>query len=298
MDLLGSDSQKLKQGAKISDNEFRKFAEFIYALLGIFIPPKRRYLLENHLGVRLSVLGLDSFTQYLDYLCHAPGRKQELNKFIEKVTTHETSFYRDITQLDNFREKVLAPLLAKKSKAGTKKLRIWSAGCSTGEEPYTLAIMVADMLGTGISQWNVSITATDISTAVLEKARKGVYGKRCFQTMPNAVPDRFFIEDGPRYQVRSCVREQVKFEQLNLNDQEAMKQVVSSDIIFCRNVIIYFDDAMKRRLAQSFHDNLVPGGFLLLGHSENLYNISRTFIPVPGMESPVYKKGGRRESFG
>ncbi len=298
MGLLDSDSLKLKQGAKISEDEFRKFADFIYTLLGIFIPEKRRYLLENRLGVRLGVLGLNSFSQYLDYLCHAPGKKEELDKFIEKVTTNETSFYRDISQLDSFREKILAPLFARKLKAGEKTLRIWSAGCSSGEEPYTLAIMIADMLGAGVAQWDMKITASDISAAVLEQARKGVYGKYCFRTTPSDIRERFFVEDGPRYQIRPDVRELVNFEQLNLNDQVAMKRVARSDIIFCRNVIIYFDDAMKKRLIQSFYDNLVPDGFLLLGHAETLHNLSRTFVPVPSMGSPVYKKGGSRESIG
>ncbi|MBU1248202.1 MAG: protein-glutamate O-methyltransferase CheR, partial [Proteobacteria bacterium] len=130
MALLQSDSLMLKRGAKISDEEFRDLAKYIYELLGIEIPEKRRYLLENRLGTRLDALSLKSFSEYLAYLHHDPGNVAEMDQLINQITTNETSFYRDMVQLENFRDKVLKPLLAKRMASGTKTLRIWSAGCS------------------------------------------------------------------------------------------------------------------------------------------------------------------------
>lgn len=295
MGLLTSNNLTLKRGAKISDKEFRDLADFIYSLLGIAIPDKRRYLLENRLGSRLEALSLKSFGEYFTYLKHDSGGSAEVDELVEKVTTNETSFFRDMTQMQGFKDKLLGPLLVEREKAGTRSLRIWSAGCSSGEEPYTLAILLFDLLGARLSKWRITITATDVSTSVLEHAKKGVYARYALKTTPPDLAARYFDEDGPRYLLKPEIKKIVRFNRVNLNDLAAMKSMPPSDFIFCRNVIIYFDDDMKKRLMGAFHDNLVPGGSLLLGHSETLHTITRVFTPLPDMGSPVYRKDGARK---
>ncbi|HDQ41090.1 MAG TPA: protein-glutamate O-methyltransferase CheR [Desulfonatronum sp.] len=275
---------------RIAEDDFSRLRDFIYAQCGIYIPDNRRYLLENRLANRLKTLNLKGFGEYFFYLKYDHGHRQELPRLFEVITTNETSFFRNTSQLKVFQERILPGILEKNRKSGCKNLHIWSAGCSTGEEPYTLAIIVREVLKLELPAWNVRITANDLSESVLGAARRGVYSDYSLRTTPKDIVKKYFIEEAGRFKIHQDLKSLVTFGQLNLNDRMQLKMVPRSDIIFCRNVIIYFDDAMKKRTLSAFYDNLVPGGALFIGHSESLHHISRTFKPTHHPGGIVYFK--------
>lgn len=290
MAALFSDSISMRKAVGISDEEFTQLRDFIYDQSGIFIADNRKYLVENRLAGRLKELNLKTYGEYYYFLRYDTGRRQELSKLFESVTTNETSFFRNPPQLRVFKEKVLAEVLDEQRKKGMKRLNIWSAGCSTGEEPYTLAIILHEALGSEISSWRIKITANDLSEAVLQAARKGIYNEYTLRTTPKELVTKYFDKDDIAYRIKPEVKRLVSFGPINLSDRLAVKRIERSQIVFCRNVIIYFDDDMKKRVISSFYDNLLPGGFLLIGHSESLHNISRAFTPVHHPGAIVYKK--------
>jgi chemotaxis protein methyltransferase CheR len=287
---LFAKSMSLSKENKISDEEFRKLRDFVYEQCGIFVPDNRTYLMENRLSNRLKTLNLKSYDEYYHYLLYDPGKKQELNRLFEVITTNETSFYRNPPQIKVFQDFVLREIVDRQRKLGPKKLRIWSAGCSTGEEPYTVAIVLHELLGSEIGSWDIVITANDLSERVLVSARKGVYSDYALRTTPPEIIDKYFERDGRMFRVRADVKRLVCFGQINLNDRAQIKRVERSQIVFCRNVIIYFDDEMKKQVISAYYDNLLPGGYLLIGHSESLHNISRVFKPIHHPGAIVYKK--------
>jgi len=275
---------------RVSNDEFTQLRDFIYEQSGIWIAETRKYLVENRLGNRLKELNLKNFGEYYYYLRFDPNRRSELPKLFEVITTNETSFYRNPPQLQVFQEKVLKVELDKLRAARTKKLRIWSAGCSTGEEPYTLAMILNEVLRTELPTWDIKITANDLSEAVLATARKGVYSEYALRTTPKEIIDRYFKKVGAEYHVEPKLKNLISFGPVNLSDKMMLRRVERSHIIFCRNVIIYFDDEMKRQVIESFYDNLLPGGCLLIGHSESLHSISRAFKPEHHTGTIVYRK--------
>lgn len=283
-------SSPFAKDVKISDEEFHRLRDFIYAQCGIFIGENRKYLVENRLAGRLRELSLKTYDEYYNLLRFDVNRRAELSKLFEVVTTNETSFYRNPPQLQIFQEVVLRQATDQLRKEGKKKLRIWSAGCSSGEEPYTIAIILHELLRQEVSTWDIKITANDLSEAVLFAARRGVYGEYALRTTPRDIVTKYFAKDGVNYKIEPRLKQLVSFGQINLNDKLQLSRVERSHIVFCRNVIIYFDDDMKRRVIGAFYDNLLPGGALLIGHSESLHNISRAFKPEHHKGSIVYRK--------
>ena len=279
-----------RKDLQISDEEFLLLRDFIYQQCGIFIAENRKYLVENRLSNRIKELNLKSYNEYYNFLRFDGSRKQELNKLFEVVTTNETSFFRNPPQLEVFQRVVLAEALEQCRKSGQKKLRIWSAGCSTGEEPYTLAIILHETLKNDIGNWDIKITANDLSEAVLAAARRGIYNEYALRTTPKEMVDRYFHKDGNVYKLDAALKRLVSFGQINLSDKEQLKRVEKSQIVFCRNVIIYFDDDMKRKVINAFYDNLQPNGVLLIGHSESLHNISRAFQLEHHKGTILYRK--------
>lgn len=266
--------------------------DFIYKQCGIFIAENRKYLVENRLSNRIKALNLKSYHEYYNYLRYDTSRGTELNKLFEVVTTNETSFFRNPPQLEIFQKSVMPGILDKCRSAGRKKLRIWSAGCSTGEEPYTLAIILHELLKGEIAGWDIKITANDLSEAVLAAAQRGVYNEYTLRTTPKNLVETYFLKDGQQYKILPEVKRLVSFGQINLNDKAQLQRVEKSQIVFCRNVIIYFDDEMKRKVISAFYDNLEVNGALLIGHSESLHNISRAFHMEHHKGTIVYRKLG------
>lgn len=279
-----------QRDVRVSDTEFIQLRDFLYQQCGIFIAENRKYLVENRLSSRLRELGLRSFGEYYNYLRYDANRASEMNKLFESMTTNETSFFRNGPQLDVFRDKVLVPLLNELRAKGQKKLRIWSAGCSSGEEPYTLAIILHEVLKQELSSWDIKITANDLSLAMLASARRGLYNDYAVRTTSADMLAKYFTKEGGLYRIAPAMQRLVSFGQINLSDKMQLAKVERSHIVFCRNVIIYFDDEMKRSVINAFYDNLLPGGYLLIGHSESLHNISRAFKPEHYAGSIVYRK--------
>ena len=279
-----------RKDLQISDEEFLQLRDFIYQQCGIFIAENRKYLVENRLSNRIKDLNLKSYNEYYNFLRFDASRKTELNKLFEVVTTNETSFFRNPPQLEVFQKNVLPDILDQCRQKGQKKLRIWSAGCSTGEEPYTLAIILHEVLRSEIHSWDIKITANDLSEAVLAAARRGIYSEYALRTTPKSIVDTYFVKEDSVYKIKPELKDLVSFGQINLSDKEQLRRVDKSQIVFCRNVIIYFDDEMKRKVINAFYDNLEVNGALLIGHSESLHNISRAFQLEHFKGTIVYRK--------
>ena len=290
MDKPSFGSLTLRRKPKISDMEFKQLRDFIYKISGIYIQERRKYLIESRLGNRLNELGLEAFSEYLKILTSPTTRDKELDKLFEQITTNETSFFRDLKQLDAFRNFVLDYWLKKQEAANRKQINIWSAGCSSGEEPYTLAMMLHETLKMGIIGWRAKIIARDLSPAMIVKAKRGVYSEYAFKTTPEDMKKKYFLPDASGFKVHPKVQKLCDFGLINLNNDTAIKRIPPSQIIFCRNVIIYFDDEMKKRVLQSFYDNLVPGGFLVLGHSESIHKYNTPFKPIIKIGGVFYQK--------
>ena len=269
--------------------EFRLVRDAVYGVSGILIQEELKFLLERRLASRLEVLGLPDFTTYYRHLCSGSVGREELDTAVELLATHETYFFREPVQLEAFRRELLPRLHARK--LSTRRLQLWSAGCSTGEEPYTLAMLILD---SGLfAGWDIQIFATDLSRRVLATARRGEYGPASLRSTPESAIDRHFERIGDRVQVNPEVRDLVTFGNVNLLDPNARTLVPASDVVFCRNVMIYFDTAARTRLIQGIYERLVPGGYLLLGHSENLLHWSTDFELVHLKGDLVYRRPER-----
>lgn len=281
--IFGADPEYL-----MSDEEFRLVRDLVYDHCGIFFNNESKYLLEKRLSRRLVLLNLASYKDYYHLLKYDIRKDQELSDLMDLLTTNETYFFREDFQLKAFTDEIIPEVVALKEKKGDRTLRIWSAGCSTGEEPYTIGMLLM-----GISRlrgWRVEIIGTDISQRVLQQARKGVYGKSSFRATDTKYVERFFREENGNYRINDEIRELVTISQLNLFDHRRLALLGNMDIIFCRNVIIYFDLPAKKKVIETFHNSLHPSGFLLLGHSESLMNISTLFTLRHFKNDMVYQR--------
>ena len=269
---------------KLTPEEYQRLADFIYRDTGLRYPEEKRYFLDRRVEKRMKDLGMLSFNQYLNYLKGSPAGG-ELQALINAITVNETYFFRDYGQLKCFAEEVLPLILKELSPAAVK---VWSAGCSTGEEPYTLAIILREMLGgTGTG---FEVHATDIDTGALAAAQAGVYGERSVKDVPHAYLNRYFDRTAGGYAVRPEIKKHVKFYRLNLSSPGEMAAMSGFHAIFCRNVLIYFDDRSRRVAAESFYRALVPGGYIFLGHSEFMGRISSLFAVRRFKWGIVYQK--------
>lgn len=272
----------------MSSEEFRLLRDFVYQYCGLHFAEESKYLLEKRLAKRLQHHRLKNFKDYYYLLRYNANKDQELVELVNLLTTNETYFFREDFQLKTFADEILPELKARKEASGDRRIRIWSAGCSTGEEPYTLAMLVLD--SPEFDDWQVDIIGTDISQRVLQVARKGVYSESSFRSTPATYRDRYFQPYENKYRIDDEVKKLVSISHLNLFDAPRVSLLGRMDAIFCRNVIIYFDLAAKKRVIDSFHQRLRPGGFLLLGHSESLMNISTAFQLRHFTHDMVYQK--------
>jgi len=275
----------------MSDDEFLLIRDCIYGHCGIFFDINSKYILEKRLSRRLTDLDLHSFYDYYHYLKYNRSKDQELTDIMDVLTTNETYFFRESFQLKAFTDEIIPELIKVKSARSNRSLRIWSAGCSTGEEPYTIAMLLSDI--PELKGWNIEIIGTDISQRVLQHARRAVYGKSSFRATEDLQLKLFFNQQDDGYKIKDSIREQVTISHLNLFDTNRMIMLGKMDIIFCRNVIIYFDQAAKKRVVESFYNALHDGGFLLLGHSESLMNITTLFTLRHFKNDLIYQKPKR-----
>lgn len=277
----------------MSDDEFQLLRDCVYGHCGIFFEQDSKYILEKRLSKRLTDLNLTTFYDYYHYLKYNRNKEQELMDIMDVLTTNETYFFRESFQLKAFSDEIIPELIKSKSARGNRSLRIWSAGCSTGEEPYTIAMLISSI--PELKGWNIEIIGTDISQKVLQHARRAVYGKSSFRATEEQDLRRYFTQQDEGYKVNDSIRELVTISHLNLFDSHRLTMLGKLDLIFCRNVIIYFDQAAKKRVIESFHSALYDGGFLLLGHSESLMNITTDFTLRHYKNDMVYQKPDRRD---
>jgi chemotaxis protein methyltransferase CheR len=270
----------------MSEEEFRLLRATIHEHCGLWYRDGSAYLLEKRLQPRLQALALASFAAYHRYLRFDPGREAELDEAADLLTTNETYFFREPYQLHSFTREIL-PALAAGAGAG-RRLRILSAGCSTGEEVYTLAALVKE---SGLFEGReVEIVGSDISRRCVAQARAGAYGEHAFR-LPDAAPmRRWFHLRGGKWVVDEALRAMVRFQRENLVSLQALSTVSLLDVVFCRNMMIYFDLAARRTLLKKLHDKMRDGAWLLLGHSESLINVTADFELVHLTSDLVYRK--------
>lgn len=268
------------------DEEFRLIRDLICDFCGIFFPESMKFLVERRLQPRLPVFGFTNFRDYYRLIKFGREREQEFDEIVERVTTNETYFFRESRQLQAFTDEVL-PIVTKQ-RGDDARIRIWSAGCSTGEEPYTIAMLLEEVPAARGRQFD--IFGNDISRKVLRTAREAVYTSSSFRATEDSQRDRYFEKQGRTYRLRDTIRNRVTFGHLNLMDGGGLALIGQVDLIFCRNVMIYFDPDSRRRLIDTFHKKLRPGGILMLGHSESLINESTAFELLPLKHDIVYRK--------
>ncbi len=272
---------------EMDDEEFLLIRDIIHDNYGLYFDPSSKYLLEKRLSRRLSTHQLTTFADYYLFLKYDGHKGEEFSAVIDLLTTNETYFFREGYQLKAFTDEIVPEIVNRKKE---KTLRIWSAGCSTGEEPYTIAILLLELMGKGLLKgWNIEILGSDISQRVLGVARKGVYGPSSFRETDERYLSFFEDEDGKK-KARDDVKKLVTITHLNLLDSNKISLLKTMDVIFCRNVIIYFDIKAKKKVIQGFYDKLDNNGYLLLGHSESLMNISTLFDLKHLKNDMVYQK--------
>ncbi len=272
----------------MSDAHFDQLRKIVYDRAGIHFQDSKKYVLESRLARRLEELEFDDFEQYLMFLTMGPYQTEEFQEMFNRITINETSFFRNEPQLDVFEQRVLPELLEKRK--STKRLRIWSAACSSGEEPYTIAIQLHRSLGVRLADWKIEILGTDISEKVLNQAVSGAYPRYAIRSVNPSVLSRYFKEDNGQYQLDDEIRSMVHFETLNLKDRLAAKRFGKWDVIFCRNVMIYFDDEMKTACAKLYHEQIEDDGTLFIGHSETLRNLDVPFQQLDIPQAFAYRK--------
>ena len=274
---------------ELLEEEFRLLRDFIHERFGIFFDDAQRASLRSRLVGRLSSLDLLSFEDYYHYLRFSPQRTEELARMASHLTNNETYFYREQAQLNVLSDQVLRRLREGKARSAERNIRILSAGCSTGEEVMTLAMIVFDS-GQFFWNWDVQVTGLDVDSVALEKARRAVYFHNSFRAMSPALLEKHFVKRAGGYEVKETIRKLVRLRQGNLLEPASYDGLAPVDVLLCRNVLIYFSDTTIGRAVRLFYDLLAPGGYLLLGHAESLSRITDMFTPIRFPGAMIYQK--------
>ena len=291
------------QAPALTEAELKLVQTLVYQECGMYFDERRASFLQDRVIRRLKECGVDSFYSYYRLLLSQPGKK-ELAQLVENLTVNETSFFRNKAQLDLFQHEVLPGLIERQRERRDYNLRIWSAGCSTGQEPYTLAMLVADALSYSTVRspepsvpalptppvpvpGRLEILASDISYSVLRAAQEGSYAEHQMSAVDYSFRLRYFDKVGARYAVKQSVKELVHFDFHNLKTEYLPQR---NDIIFCRNVMMYFDEAEQRRLVEKFHRCLNPQGYLFVGHAESLLGLSDKFQMLHRNAGTAYQR--------
>lgn len=267
------------------DPVYRQIRDLVYKVSGIYKAEEKLYLLADGCARRLKELKVGSPRAYWDLLTASPSRDGELRHLLNEITIGETCLFRSQAQLDALRKVILPELVAEKTKKITKRLRIWSAGCSTGEESYTLAMNMLEESERLLKDWKVEILATDLNDRSVETAKAGIYGDYALRNTTDYYKRKYFtVVDPKRLEVRPEVKKLITFSRLNLQDDSKMLFMKGMDLIFCCNVLIYFDGASKSKVINHFFTNLNFGGYFFLGTSESLMKLNEQFhlIHFPG----------------
>ena len=273
----------------LNDKEFELIRDLVYSRFGINLTEQKRSLIAGRLNRTLRQNGIDSFRAYYDYVI-SDQTGQALSKMVDKISTNHTFFYREKEHFDYLRDTVLPELTRQAQKSGKKVVRIWCAASSSGEEPYTLAMLLCEYFKSDLPAWDVGILATDISFDILESAKKGIYDDRNVSQLPKEWKNRY-LKKLPEnmWEVNNKIKELVLFRRLNLMHQEYPFRG-KFQVIFSRNVMIYFDEPTRESLVKRYHRYMEPGGYLFIGHSETLgrnNNLYRFLKPAVYRMEPI-----------
>jgi chemotaxis protein methyltransferase CheR len=280
---------------KLTVEEFIQLRDIIYDKAGLFFEEKKIYFVKKRVEQRLEALAIPDVTEYYNLLKYKDKAGRELQVLLNRLTTNETFFFREENQLNVFRDHCLPEVIDFKRRKRENTIKIWSAGCSSGEEPYTLAILLKEKI-IDFSSWNIVITGTDIDTEILEKAKTGVYNERSLRfTAPNMLAKYFTRNQDNEYIINFEIKKMVTFHHVNLFDSLKMRIFRGIDFIFCRNVLIYFDDTARKSVMANFYDSLNPGGYIYLGHSESVTRINSAFDIKRAGGFIVHQKPGPKE---
>jgi len=274
---------------ELSEEEFRLLRDFIHDQFGLFFDDNQRGSLRSRLAGRLASLGLASFEDYFHYLRFGPEHLEERERMATHLTNNETYFYREMPQLQVFADSVLKTLKDKKAARDDRRLSVLSAGCSSGEEAYTLAMVIYDS-GLFFWNWDVEVTGMDVDPTALEKARRAVYHPNSFRSIPPATLAKHFVKEPGGARVKDSIRKLVRLRPGNIVEPASYEGLAPLDAIFCRNVLIYFSDAMVRKVVALFLEALAPGGYLFLGHAESLSRITDRLTPIRFQGAMGYQK--------
>lgn len=271
----------------ISDQEFEKFKEYFYRKTGIMFDQSKRYFVDRRLIERIKATGHNCFKNYFIFLRFEASGK-ELQNLINALTVNETYFFREEYQFQCMVKRMLPEITARKKRGDI--IRIWSIPSSTGEEPYSIAIYLLEYWKQ-LEQWDVEIVSSDIDTEVIEKAKQGIYSERSVKQLPYEIVKKYFKPLGNGYfKISDELISAIEFTRVNLVDKFETKRYRGFDIVFCRNLLIYFDDASRKIAAENIYDALNPGGFVCLGHSESMSRISPIFQVRKFPEAIVYQR--------
>jgi chemotaxis protein methyltransferase CheR len=271
---------------RISPEEVERFCDFLYRRTGLSFSESKRYFIDRRLEERIAATGSSSFQAYFSLL--RADADHEIENLINCFTVNETYFYREDHQLRCMTSNLLDSIVGQKPPGST--IRIWSIPCSTGEEPYSVALWLMENWPQ-VDNFNIEIVGSDIDTRALKAATEGIYGDRALMRLSREIVERYFkpVAEG-RHELDEGLRDSIEFTRANVIDAKDMARYRDFDLIFCRNVLIYFDDASRRQAAENLYDCLRPGGYICLGHSESMSRISPLFSVCRFPDAIVYQR--------
>jgi len=275
---------------KLTPQAFEEWRKFIYDLCGIYFQDNKKYLLESRLQKRIKHLNLETFEKYLKYIKISAKREEEKKQLYEAITINETYFFRNQPQLDALVSTII-PEMMKNKPGGIQRIKIWSAASSSGEEAYSIAMMLNEMVLPKYPNLKVEIIGTDINYAVIETAKNAVFKEYSIRNTPPIYLKKYFEKVDNTYVLDPKIKSMVSFKVLNLYDDNAIRMMEKSDIVYCANVLIYFDLQSKIKVVNNLYNNLNSDGYLFIGYSETLHGISKAFKLVSFPKTIGYKKG-------
>jgi chemotaxis protein methyltransferase CheR len=276
----------MTETASVTEDELRRLAEFLYRRTGMVFTETKRYYVERRIAERMAATSNNTFSGYFAYL--RGEMRGEVEHLINAFTVNETYFYREDHQLECLTKDLLRERLH--GKVSGDSIRIWSAPCSTGEEPYSIAIWLLENWAQ-VDAYDIEIVGSDIDTRALEAATAGVFGKRALMRLTPQLIAKYFRQlDEERWLILDDLRQSVQFCRVNIVETQETRPQGQFDVIFCRNVLIYFDDESRRVAAENLFDNLLPGGYICLGHTESMSRISPLFEVCRYSDAIVYRK--------
>ena len=280
-----------EKGATMTNEEFLLIRNLVYNECGMYFKENKKSFIETRVRKRLKEKNIRSIYQYYKHISDNNGGKEEFLRFLDDLTINETSFFRNKPQIDLFREKVMPEVIEKKLKENNRSIKIWSAGCSTGEEVYTIAMEGLEAIEKCckglLAVPQLEVIGSDISLSVLKIAKEGVYTKKRMEGIEEYYLKKYFYQDGDFYIISKDIRQKTIFDFHNLKFENGLKDL---DIIFCRNVMIYFDIAEQERVIDKFYNYLRPDGYLFVGHAETLQGLNDNFKFIYNNKGTAYKR--------